>query len=1216
MIAHNDDTTGSVSEELLRQFSEVAQEVAQESNFSQTLARIFKVASLLAGSEFEVVALLDYAFDESFTLENGSEEITCRKLARTGGVNVAPDFVSTFSSINVKPVAQTGRKSGEFTLWVPVVSNSSEIGLLYLVNRKNPIALGSHKVCLFQGLGGLAAVVIDRRRRNRDALRLHEWLDAFGNVFAASQFSGDPEGVSRLLQVIADNAKKISGADFVVLYEYFSDRGDVRLPPTISGSVWKESFIRGRSIALEHRKSLVFKLLDMKGPFFAEDAPGDWANQGLIDGVTCPPEHSFFNREGVASSAGIPLRIDEERVGVLFVNYRSKQVFSPEFKAHLTFFANHAALAIGNTRIFLHERRYSENLEALNRIGSALSSAKARNIREIGQLIDAQTLVVIPTQNFFLCLYQPERDTFSLPYLRDERDTEDDLRPRLAHGLAAFVCRKGEALLANREQQQEIFNANKAQLVGQASAIWLGAPLLVRDKVIGALVVQDYDNADAFNDEHLQLLTAIASQAAIAIDNHRLFRDANLRLQELEALLDISQAFRTGQRTSKELFSSILDHVCEIVDCSGALLLLVDPGSNPLLEAVASSSRLLDHIGKTIAFGEGVSGRVAETGREMIDNNYPNSSNQSTAFPSSPTRVCAIPLSWQGNIIGVMTLSSFEEGVDFSSREIEVLQRFAGPMTAAIQNARDSSLRNALVHAGPYAIVATDSSGKIVTFNEEAASLFGYRENTRVGEQEACLYWDGIKSARRIRKLLRENGKLRNEEIFGRSENGERIPLSLSAALLKDDRGEVMGSVGILQDVSFQSLPGRTKYLVNGIREISREDNMSNIIQAVVLSAVELLYADVGCFFLKEGESFKVYSPFVRDYDLLGQWETAGGQEQIVAWAAEDLRELLVLSGQEQLGNFRLAPTSQSSVLIPIRTDTRLLGLILIESNEPWHSKADQNLIEILAAQAAISISRVQLLRDKEETQRGLLVRANAAAIGQIATSFIHEAKNSLNGMTLTIHNLREDLDSEPDLKAKNDYMERLSVVMSEMHRLDDLSRRLQRFTQQGLRPEKKEVYLNEVVAATLQLLNGVLRKKDMRFTMKLESSLDRPPHGKGVGNPISVDASQIQQALMNLILNAVAASPERSPLLVETRSQGAVVIIRITDKGAGITDEAKRNLFSAFFTTKKDGVGLGLYISRLFVEENHGGKIEIDQTAVGKGTTFSIHIPKLPKAG
>ncbi len=96
----------------------------------------------------------------------------------------------------------------------------------------------------------------------------------------------------------------------------------------------------------------------------------------------------------------------------------------------------------------------------------------------------------------------------------------------------------------------------------------------------------------------------------------------------------------------------------------------------------------------------------------------------------------------------------------------------------------------------------------------------------------------------------------------------------------------------------------------------------------------------------------------------------------------------------------------------------------------------------------------------------------------------------------------------------------------------------------------------------------------------------------------------------MNLVLNAIHASPERGRLLVETRNHPQEVELRVTDYGRGVSDEVRRKMFDPFFTTRKDGTGLGLYISKLLVEENHGGRIEIESQPF-KGSTFSVFFPK-----
>jgi two-component system NtrC family sensor kinase len=326
-------------------------------------------------------------------------------------------------------------------------------------------------------------------------------------------------------------------------------------------------------------------------------------------------------------------------------------------------------------------------------------------------------------------------------------------------------------------------------------------------------------------------------------------------------------------------------------------------------------------------------------------------------------------------------------------------------------------------------------------------------------------------------------------------------------------------------------------------------------------------------------------------------------------FSASDPREIVFLD-EAAIGELRLLPDSRSSVYVPIRTDERLLALLLIESRQKNHFSGDQKLLEVLASQAAVSINRVQLLRYRDRTQQNLLVSANAIMVGQIATTFLHEAKNSLHSLGLAVQSLYEDIEEEVDLKARQDYLERLSAVESEVSRFDELSRRLQRFAQQGLRPEKKEAYLNEIVARTLELLGSALRSKGMKHELRLDQSLERPARGRG--NAVVVDELQIQQVLMNLILNSIAASPERRPILVETRNFPDHLEVKVTDHGAGISKENRRKLFRPFFTTKKEGVGLGLFLSRILIEENHLGTIEIESSIPGKGSTFSVRLPKV----
>jgi PAS domain S-box-containing protein len=1182
-------------------------------DLSQVLTQIVEAACRLTGAEEGTVLLFDYSSDELYVAAGCGGEATDVQPIRmkVGDVPIAREASRDEILIQDGEVIFAPGRTASSLICVPLLAGASQLGLLCVISQHAQLALEDGDRQLLTALASQAAIAVERCNRKRGSRQSDRWLQAYSDVFKASRVPSTIRDVDDLLEVIAEQAHGVSGADFVVLYEYFEEKKDVRLPPAIAGELWEDKVLKGRGEEIDHKRSAVFRMLERQEPFYAENAADEWRDSGLVDSTAPRGDRSIFAREGVTSSAALPLSIDEERVGVLFINYRTETQFSPDFQNHLELFANQAALAISNARFFLRSERYRENLEVLNDIGRRLSSAVALDFREIGELIERQTRRVIDTTNFFICLFDEDRGQFTLPHHRDKFDKTEGLLSGLHEGLAAYVCRKREPLLVNREEQQRLFAQGHAKLVGAPSAVWLGAPMIAGQKVIGVIVVQDYQDETAFTEEHRHLLSAIASQAAIAIENYRLLWEARQRNEELSALLGFSSAFRSRKLTLTQLLSPILDDLCRIASCEGSLLFLIDSSKEDKLKVFAASRDLQEFVGETVLFGEGVAGRVARQRKHLIINDYDRWEKRSPLFDraktGSPRRVCGVPLIWKDTLLGVMTLSSGSEQKFFSNQEVEILQRFAGPAAIAIGNARDSSFRHALIDGGPNAIVATDTRGRIIEFNDAASKIFDYRRDDLLGDQASKLYWRGVDEAKRIRELLSKKDKV-NEETFGKTRDGDKIPLSISAALLKDEEGAVLGTVGILEDLRLTALRGRIRQLVKAIEEINGAEDLEQILDLIVINAVTLLFADAGCIFLKDGESFVIKAPNGYDdcdRDNLGNKCVRSKVAEMVALGEPRILSLSDTGGDE----LRILRLSRSAVLVPIRTEARVLGALLVESRETNHFQADQELLAILASQAAVSINRLQLLTERERTQRGLLVSANAIAVGQIATSFIHETKNALNGMSITVLNLSDDLNREPDLRAKKEYAERLSNIQSEFQRIDDLARRLQRFTQQGLHPHKEEVYFNDVVKKTVQLLSSAFRSKALKPEERFDPSLDSPGPGRGRGNPIVIDESQIQQVLMNLILNAVAASPQRGRLLIETRNQSDQVEFRLTDYGRGISEDERRQLFNPFFTTKKEGVGLGLYISKVLVEENHGGTIEVSSSP-GKGATFLVILP------
>jgi PAS domain S-box-containing protein len=172
-----------------------------------------------------------------------------------------------------------------------------------------------------------------------------------------------------------------------------------------------------------------------------------------------------------------------------------------------------------------------------------------------------------------------------------------------------------------------------------------------------------------------------------------------------------------------------------------------------------------------------------------------------------------------------------------------------------------------------------------------------------------------------------------------------------------------------------------------------------------------------------------------------------------------------------------------------------------------------------------------------------------------------------------------------------------LDVAGGEIHRLDYI---ITQFLEamRPTPPKTKPASLNEVVQRTVSLLEPELEDRGHDVKVKMARQLPLAP----------LDATQIQQALVNLIKNAMQAMTQGGTLTLQTGEGAEGVWVSVGDSGGGIPEEQINRIFEPFYTTKKKGSGLGLMIVQRIVRA-HRGRINIE-SHVGKGTTFRIWLP------
>ena len=172
-----------------------------------------------------------------------------------------------------------------------------------------------------------------------------------------------------------------------------------------------------------------------------------------------------------------------------------------------------------------------------------------------------------------------------------------------------------------------------------------------------------------------------------------------------------------------------------------------------------------------------------------------------------------------------------------------------------------------------------------------------------------------------------------------------------------------------------------------------------------------------------------------------------------------------------------------------------------------------------------------------------------------------------------------------------------LSVAKGEIDRLDYI---VTQFLQaiRPVAPQIKLASLNEVVHKTLELVRPELDNRRLTVKTRLAHQLPAAP----------LDATQIQQALVNLIKNAMHAMTKGGTLTLQTGEGADGVWVSVADTGGGIPQEQINRIFEPFYTTKKKGTGLGLMIVQRIVRA-HGGRIDLE-SHVGRGTTFRLWLP------
>lgn len=235
---------------------------------------------------------------------------------------------------------------------------------------------------------------------------------------------------------------------------------------------------------------------------------------------------------------------------------------------------------------------------------------------------------------------------------------------------------------------------------------------------------------------------------------------------------------------------------------------------------------------------------------------------------------------------------------------------------------------------------------------------------------------------------------------------------------------------------------------------------------------------------------------------------------------------------------------------------------------------------------------RSQQLR---KIQASLMQSEKLASLGRLASGVAHEINSPLTGILTFSHLLMRKLKDNPELQKE------LELIVRETTRVSTIVRGLLDFARES-KPQKRPCNINELILHTLSLVERQSVFQNIRIVKNLDPQVPI----------ILLDANQIQQVFMNILLNAADAMATGGSLTISSSPVPGDSFVRVnfSDTGCGIPEENLNRIFDPFFTTKADkkGTGLGLAVSYGIIDR-HRGRIEV-QSEIDRGTTFIIQLP------
>jgi signal transduction histidine kinase len=985
-----------------------------------------------------------------------------------------------------------------------------------------------------------------------------------------------------LFRTLVSHAIELTGSDAGCLYVHHPQQDHLELAVTIGMQSYTTDHLSQECVETAR------KVLKSQDPLIVEK---------VEDGN---------RRSTSAALAAVPLHQNDQVLGVLEVVTYSPDAIAHDAVALLSLLTSQAGAAIQNAQRYEETALHAEHLATINRIADAVS--KTPDLEDLTEVVYQEVKAVFEPDAFFLALYDEETDELSYRLQVDGGRVSSWERKPLGRGLVASVIKRREPrLIRDFEKERQDLIAAESWGTVKAPSSWLGVPMQVAERTVGVICLQA-DRRHAYGETEQQLLTTIAEQVAVGVENTRLYERTTQRLAQSQVLRELMLA-----ATSTLDFDLVLERTLEALHTNMGVEFIGFAIPDRDQESLRLHPSQIGFPGRAekvaLELDRSVCGHVFLTGEPMLINDVRESSCYYQGVPETRSEL-AVPVGVSGQVAGVLNVESSQLKA-FNERDQDFYVTIANQLGIALENAR--------------------------LFEAERKQ----REQTKALEEAAAVVSGTLNIDQVLDRILEQVEKVVTGDAF-------------NVALIEDDhnarvvrrRGYQSEGWGV-QSLSVSDYPLLLRMIETGKPIVV--PNTASEPQWVLEEGQELWHSYVGAPIKVGGvvvgflnvNSTRPGTFSDQDAQRLQAFAnhaaTAIENAQLYqelhnyADALEDRVEERTSQLRAQYAQLEAILDSTTDGIILAGSDGELVLANPVARNwlnhvlSPGESDQLREAVKALAARVEgkpelvleltgldLQLTAAPVRKPNEEARTVVAIHdiSHLKALNRMKSRFVSNVSHELRTPIATIKLLAHLMQQQPE--RWEDYLEPLAREAEHQANLVRDILEISRVDAGRLEIHTEPTNLNELVEMAVEKYENQVQDRDLTLRCHLEHP-----------DPIALADSQwMMQVLNNLLSNAVRYTQEGGTITASTGNRmgdaRSWATITVADTGIGIPEEEMPYIFDRFFrgdrpqTMQISGTGLGLAILKEIVEL-HGGRVTVE-SEVDRGSSFTVWLPHNPQ--